>query len=88
MAVVKSEEQIEKRLFAVADKMTQLQDNKNRTKDEQNELIRCIAYTEALAWALSIDLKTEHFKFKNFNPIVIDGDEVIAQQKLKLKTVG
>lgn len=80
---VKSEHQIEKRLFEVCSKMESLRLNKNRTRDEQNELIKSIAYAEALYWAIGRDKNPKRKKFFELKKQVID--QPINDDSLLLK---
>ncbi|EOZ8645370.1 hypothetical protein ACQWTT_001121 [Acinetobacter baumannii] len=82
---IKTEHQIEKRLFEVVATMENLASNKNRTREEQNELIKSIAYAEALYWAIGWDKDPKRKKFFELNKQVIDQYQIIEDETLLIK---
>lgn len=81
----KSDAQIEKRMWLVMEEMTSLTQNKNRTPEEQNRLIQCIAYGEALCWALGyVDQKTST-KLESIKNHVYDDTQVKLIETAKLE---
>ncbi|AMW80632.1 hypothetical protein AMD27_17085 (plasmid) [Acinetobacter sp. TGL-Y2] len=82
---VKLEHQIEKKLFEVCAKMESLRLNKNRTRDEQNELIKSTAYAEALYWVIGWHKDPKRKKFFELDKQVIDQLQPIDDNSLLLK---